>query len=62
MDSEDERVAAGMVVKNDFGGRVGEDAAVPIELVVDAYRRKGGGERAGGHDLFERDRDCRLSK
>ena len=37
---EDQRVLARIVVEDHLGRRVGEDAAVPIELAVDAHRRE----------------------
>ena len=40
MHREDQRVAARMIVEDALGRRVGENAAVPIELAVDAHRRE----------------------
>ena len=53
MDGEDERVPARVVVQHHLGGRVGEDAAVPIQLAVDARRRKCRRKRAGRHDVLQ---------
>src|SRR5262249_8156484 len=37
------------------GRRVGENPAIPIELAIDADRRKGGRQRARRHDMPDRD-------
>ena len=53
---EDQRRAARIVLEDHFGRRVGENAAVPIELAVDAHRRKRGRQRAGRQDVVDGDR------
>ena len=55
---EDEGVASRMVVENRFARRVGKNPAVPIELAVDANRRKGRRQRAGRHDVLGGDFAC----
>ena len=39
---EDDRVAPGLIVEDALRRCVGEDAAVPIKLAVDAHRGKSG--------------------
>ena len=56
MDGEDQRVLARIVVEDRLGRRVGEDAAVPVELAVDAHRRKRRRQRAGRHHVLDVDR------
>ena len=51
MHGEDQRVAARVVVEDALGRRVGEDAAVPIELAVDAHGRERRRQRARRHDV-----------
>ena len=55
MHREDQRVLARIVVEDRLGRRVGEDAAVPVELAVDAHRRKRRRQRAGRHDVLDAD-------
>jgi hypothetical protein len=53
MDREDQGIAAGIVVEDHLGRRVGEDAAVPIKFAVDAHCRKGRRQGAGGEDVLD---------
>ena len=63
MHGEDQRVLARIVVEDRLGRRVGEDAAVPVELAVDAHRRERRRQRAGRHDVLDADLAMsRLSK
>jgi hypothetical protein len=41
-----------IIVEHHFGRRVGENAAVPVQLAVDARGRKCRRKRAGGHDML----------
>ena len=52
---EDQRVAARVVVEDHLGRRVGEDAAVPVELAVDAHGRERRRQRARRHDVLDAD-------
>ena len=47
MHGENQSAAAGIVIEHCFDGGVRQDAAVPIEFVVDQHRRKRGRERSG---------------
>jgi hypothetical protein len=49
---EDQRVAARIVVEYRLGRRVRENATVPVELAVDADRRKRRRQRARGQDVL----------
>src|SRR5260370_19634743 len=40
MRGKDQRVPARVVVKHDLGGRVRQNAPVPVDVAVDTYRRK----------------------
>ena len=53
---EDQRVAARVVVEDHLGRRVGEDAAVPVELAVDAHCREGRRQGARRHDVLDAER------
>ncbi len=55
MHREDQRVLARIVVEDRLGRRVGENAAVPIELAVDAHGRKRRRQRTGRHDVLDAD-------
>src|SRR4051812_2521577 len=48
---EHQRVAARVIVEYRLDRRVGEDAAIPIELAVDADRGEGGRQGARRHDV-----------
>ena len=52
VDGEDQRVPARVVVKHHLGRRVGEDAAVPVQLAVDAHGGKCRRQRTGRHDVL----------
>src|SRR5260370_39420673 len=52
VDGEDERVPARVVVQYHLSGGIGEDAAVPIQLAVDAHRRKCRRESTGRPDVL----------
>src|SRR5215472_4811592 len=45
MHREDQSVAARIVLEDALGWRIGKDAAIPVELAVDAYGGKSGGKR-----------------
>ena len=45
----------GLIVEDALGRRVGEDAAVPIELAVDAHGGEGRRQRARRHDVRRRE-------
>jgi hypothetical protein len=51
MHREDERAATGVVLENALGRRVGKNAAVPVELAVDAHGGEGRRQRARRHDV-----------
>src|SRR5215831_4229018 len=53
MNRKDKRVLARIVVEDHFGWRIRKDAAVPIKLAVDAYRRKSRWQCAGRHDVLD---------
>ena len=57
VDGEDQRVAARVVVEDDLGRRVGENAAVPIELAIDADGRERRRQCARGQDVLDADLD-----
>lgn len=51
MDREDNRVSSRIVVEYRLAGRIGKNAAVPVEFAVDAHRRKGGRKSPRSHDM-----------
>src|SRR5215203_2949549 len=55
MRGEDQRILARNVVEDRLGRGVRENAAVPVELAVDADGRKGGRQRARGEDVLDVD-------
>ena len=54
---EDQGVAARVVVEDHLGRRIGENAAVPIELAVDAHGREGRRQCARCQDVLDADLD-----
>jgi hypothetical protein len=62
MDGEDQRVFAWVVLEYSFRRRVRKDAAVPVELAVDAYGRKGRGSAPEAMMCFTVRSPSRLSK
>src|SRR5829696_7242910 len=51
MDGEDHAAAARHVVEHRLDRRIGEDAAVPVELAVDTHGGEGRWKGAGRHDM-----------
>jgi hypothetical protein len=51
MDREDDEVPSRIVIEHRLGGRIGKDAAVPVEVefAVGAHRRKGGRKSSRSH-------------
>jgi hypothetical protein len=62
VDGEDQRVLPRVVVEDRLGGRIGENAAVPIELTVDANGGKAGGNAPDAMMCFAVIAVSRLSK
>ena len=52
VDLEGEGVAARLGIDHPLQRRIGNEAAVPILLAFDLYRRKTGRQRAAGHDVL----------
>ena len=53
MHREDQRILARIVVEHRFGRRVGQNAAIPIQLAVDPDSGERRRQRAGRHDVLD---------
>src|SRR5262249_59031529 len=62
MHREDQSVAARIVLEDALGWRIGKDAAIPVELAVDAYGGENRGERPPITRLNARAKTLRIQK